>query len=222
MPRWAVHVARRAAVCLLLGAITTLIVAWSLRAYHQLRNLPPSPRRCSLEEDGQRWEATTFRYAGRFSITYQKLPPPGSQWQMLRTQGEPDPVPFTDEPAWAAAARHANPSLVSIGGYGLPWSCVMSLSMFSASGAVENVGIMTTPQLLGTLGGIRLPVRPIWTGLAADTAVFGSGWWMLLAGSEAIRRGVRRRRGQCIACGYNLAGNTSGACPECGARVVVR
>jgi hypothetical protein len=26
----------------------------------------------------------------------------------------------------------------------------------------------------------------------------------------------RRRLGQCVACGYSLAGNSSGVCPECG------
>ena len=26
----------------------------------------------------------------------------------------------------------------------------------------------------------------------------------------------RRRRGLCVACGYDLRGNVSGACPECG------
>jgi hypothetical protein len=31
-----------------------------------------------------------------------------------------------------------------------------------------------------------------------------------------IRRSHRRRRGLCVQCGYNLAKNTSGVCPECG------
>ncbi len=31
-----------------------------------------------------------------------------------------------------------------------------------------------------------------------------------------IRRWGRRRRGLCVACGYNLTGNVSGLCPECG------
>jgi len=31
-----------------------------------------------------------------------------------------------------------------------------------------------------------------------------------------LRRWRRRRRGCCIACGYNLTGNVSGVCPECG------
>lgn len=31
-----------------------------------------------------------------------------------------------------------------------------------------------------------------------------------------LRRRRRRRRGLCIRCGYNLQGNESGVCPECG------
>ncbi len=31
-----------------------------------------------------------------------------------------------------------------------------------------------------------------------------------------VRRWRRRRRGLCVACGYNLTGNVSGVCPECG------
>lgn len=31
-----------------------------------------------------------------------------------------------------------------------------------------------------------------------------------------VRRHRRRRKGLCIRCGYNLTGNVSGVCPECG------
>jgi len=31
-----------------------------------------------------------------------------------------------------------------------------------------------------------------------------------------LRRCRRRRRGECLDCGYNLTGNASGVCPECG------
>lgn len=30
---------------------------------------------------------------------------------------------------------------------------------------------------------------------------------------------LRQKKGQCVSCGYDLTGNTSGVCPECGARV---
>ena len=34
-----------------------------------------------------------------------------------------------------------------------------------------------------------------------------------------VRRARRRKRGSCVQCGYNLTGNTSGTCPECGVGV---
>jgi hypothetical protein len=47
-----------------------------------------------------------------------------------------------------------------------------------------------------------------------------TGWllcfWILI-GFRRYRR--RLRRGNCLRCGYDLTGNTSGLCPECGTRV---
>ena len=34
-----------------------------------------------------------------------------------------------------------------------------------------------------------------------------------------LRRWRRRRKGLCITCGYDLTGNVSGVCPECGAEI---
>ncbi len=34
-----------------------------------------------------------------------------------------------------------------------------------------------------------------------------------------VRRWRRRRRGECLRCGYNLTGNLSGICPECGTEI---
>ena len=31
-----------------------------------------------------------------------------------------------------------------------------------------------------------------------------------------LRRYSRRRKGWCVKCGYDLTGNVSGVCPECG------
>jgi len=37
--------------------------------------------------------------------------------------------------------------------------------------------------------------------------------------TRVYRRHRRRRKGLCLKCGYNLAGNVSGVCPECGERI---
>lgn len=34
-----------------------------------------------------------------------------------------------------------------------------------------------------------------------------------------FRQRYRRKRGLCVKCGYNLTGNVSGICPECGERI---
>jgi hypothetical protein len=36
---------------------------------------------------------------------------------------------------------------------------------------------------------------------------------------DHLRRRWRRRRGRCEQCGYDLTGNKSGVCPECGHRL---
>ena len=42
--------------------------------------------------------------------------------------------------------------------------------------------------------------------------------WFLIA-LPRIRRRRRRSKGECVRCGYDLTGNTSGVCPECGVEV---
>lgn len=65
---------------------------------------------------------------------------------------------------------------------------------------------------------VILPLRPLWPGLAINTIFYGAAIWMVWAGAGALRRGVRRRRGRCVRCNYDLRGRASGAvvCPECG------
>jgi hypothetical protein len=36
---------------------------------------------------------------------------------------------------------------------------------------------------------------------------------------RAYRRIRRRREGRCLSCGYDLTGNVSGVCPECGTAI---
>jgi hypothetical protein len=79
---------------------------------------------------------------------------------------------------------------------------------------------------------------PILTGLLAPVAALGSlaelvfgiaaifipllmviGAWMLFLGGLTVCFASRHRPGHCHCCDYNLTGNVSGVCPECGTAV---
>jgi hypothetical protein len=61
-----------------------------------------------------------------------------------------------------------------------------------------------------------LPLRPIWPGFAIDTLFYAAIWGGLFFGFASAKRGMRRRRGRCPQCGYDLRGNLSAGCSECG------
>ena len=62
-----------------------------------------------------------------------------------------------------------------------------------------------------------LPLRPRWGGMVLDSALFAAALWLAVPGPLMLRRTLRRRRGQCSSCGYDLNHVDHDACPECGA-----
>ena len=62
-----------------------------------------------------------------------------------------------------------------------------------------------------------LPLHPIPLGFTLDTLFYAALLAALFLAPPRLRRFLRLRRGLCPACGYDLAGNTTGICPECGA-----
>lgn len=65
---------------------------------------------------------------------------------------------------------------------------------------------------------ITLPLRPLWPGLLLNTTFYATLLALLWFTPRAINRTLRRRRGRCAKCNYNLRGRTltSTHCPECG------
>lgn len=68
-------------------------------------------------------------------------------------------------------------------------------------------------------GGHKVPVSPLWAGLAVNTLVFAAPVLMGVWGWGWVRRRRRRRFGLCLGCGYPVKGLER--CPECGAAALV-
>ncbi len=62
----------------------------------------------------------------------------------------------------------------------------------------------------------RLPIEPVWHGLIVNTLFYSAALWMLTLGPFTARRFIRRKRGACIKCGYDLRGKLWSGCSECG------
>jgi hypothetical protein len=73
--------------------------------------------------------------------------------------------------------------------------------------------VATPPGSTARCYGFRLRV-PLWF----PAALF-AGYPTVAFIRGPLRRYRRRRRGLCLKCGYDLTGNVSGTCPECGAEV---
>jgi len=95
---------------------------------------------------------------------------------------------------------------VSIGKYGGSGRKVLSALGFGRTFRSKDGPYSFGPALITQLG----HVKPLWKPLAFIIVPTAFLWWL------------DRRRippGHCQNCGYNLTGNVSGTCPECGSRI---
>jgi len=63
-----------------------------------------------------------------------------------------------------------------------------------------------------------IPLRPVWGGLALNTMLFAATLYLLILMRRHGAALVRRLRGRCPRCAYDLSGTDHEFCPECGAR----
>ncbi len=90
--------------------------------------------------------------------------------------------------------------------------------VWSSPGPIESVRhcLVLPNGLHKRIGVAALPRGILPLGFIVDSIVFGFLWWTLIVGIAGLKRAMRRRRGRCPMCKYDLRGDLDAGCPECG------
>lgn len=229
MARHVRRLARRVPLCLALGLATTVALAWALalwlphhsltRRFNAIRpagddrfgmvwvrefSRPGMIRREWRYDPGSSGGGATRLDDMRAETVRERKPDAHASyaWGRLRKAVlEPQGAPTGMEDArgwpWPAlwcGITAAGPGFAAEGGMAFEWrGAALSASEFRA-----------------------IPLRPIWRGLALDTALWAAAWLVAAEGAWWARRLTRHRRGLCLECAYDLRGSVQTACPECG------
>jgi hypothetical protein len=225
----------RILICLALGAVTSFVVAvgikfalrqnWIIHKYPTVTTLLDERgffyQKSILNTFGRQWASGSNRLPTSFTANEFNSDQPlilslrSRAWLSLPTS--------ENQHRWAHSTA-----------YGIPFQCIRveSRMLGESSGSCMAVSVDHETSRHLTIPGAWLPNEPLINGtratqfvipldvvpiyFAANTAIYATGWMLLLAVPRGARRWRRSRRGLCVKCGYDLTG-VADSCPECGA-----
>lgn len=221
-------------VALLLGALTTVCIAWALAVGV---NTIMHPGRWTIRQTpGALWAVQDYTWFGAWSTHWSPV-----DWA---ARSGTDPEEF-DARAHAEATLNGGafnepPRVVPIGtllddGHacnlsehrrGWPFhalGCATAVQPVWAEGASGRVqthwGFAFRPGRPASwdIDLVHLPLKPLFPGFYADSLLYAAAWWAVCFW-RPMRRKRRIARGLCPACAYSLAGlpAANNKCPECG------
>ncbi len=230
-PRAMARVATRLVIWLAYGAAIAVGVAWGIAAFGPLRAsrqemfVHDSHAVQAVECSGQGWVRRYWT-----SVASDADAPVLAVFLDFVDFPPPPPIPAErslDVSGWGdlpLILQQSQPSIRSGLEHAAGWP-VLAL-WFVEHGADDALTVGVTVK-----GGIpvsqdswaskirALPLLPIWHGLLIDSAFWGVIAFSTTSGVRSIRRAVRRRRGQCPTCRYDLGAASGTVCPECGTSV---
>lgn len=217
MKRWFTRIL----ICLAMGAVTTVGLAWTLAL-----TMP------NLEGDAS-WVTATGAARTRWAVA--ALRSPGSLDIGGVAKRKLDWSPDIDEiqvPGWSRAAHPPTRSEVEDGTWfyeharGWPILALYWRDTYSHASQPPNWRTEWGWEIPGRFAKSRtVPLAVIWPGFLMDALFYGALWFGLIVGLGATKRALRTRRGLCPMCAYDLRGGTLEAgrlchriqgCPECG------
>ena len=177
------------AICLLLGAVVSVAVAWACGHWSKTRGDTNS---LASDADWPRavpsdWPQPTFRATawgfGRTIVFFSADTRRGFYAQRLYQWGWPLRALESEAHAWAQPPGRLTTITASI------------------------------PKPIDSAHGF-LWICPAWPGFAVNTIIYGALFWPLMSGLFSVRGFVRVRRGLCPTCAYPMG--ESAVCTECG------
>jgi len=224
MKRWLVRIA----VCLILGAIITVALAWGIAKY------ATSGTFLGIETPNQLWASVRIPAMPDEPETVASLAVSGGVvfyafGQTIRQFY--DGLRYWDGDEWIgfsgeAPIKHRRfvfswivtgwPCPAMEGGSLLEWK---ESGIAPVETRLGSVRLHDSFAHRGLTMERSIPLRPRWPGLAVNSLLFASVLFCLslipVMWTLAAAR-MRRIRGRCITCGYDLRGQFDAGCPECG------
>jgi hypothetical protein len=220
-----------AALCLLLGAATTVGVAWGLSMQDlgiALNGAPLSrSARPRVSGEGEGFLFTRRRAFGGGEAWFAEVTPAAGHVGYQAGLAAPESlVPMDIRPLvlpwvsgledWPLEGEYAEVKVVAFG-WPLP-SCACKLAMGQpARREWSSLWRFRSPERANVVPGFPTHVRLV--PFAGNALLFALVWTAILSTAQLLRivhRRFRVSRGMCSSCGYDLKGSTGGVCPECG------
>ncbi len=216
----------RIALCLLLGLISTVAVAWGFAAWGSVgpEMTASAPRKFVVPDE--RLFVVVYEAHGLVGVERESLwvprlinplrsTPPPDQWLPIDTSwglSDQDRISRSNARTFDSTREWA---------FGIPVPALWTYEDEHMDGTITRAGIPLPltwggETMLSTVPPHALPVLPIWRGLLLDTGFFAAIWAIPMFGVPLVRARRRRKRGLCPKCAYDLGGDPASGCPECG------
>jgi hypothetical protein len=193
-------------VCLLLlGAIVNVAVAWGCSLYSGTRDIAqPQTFRITVEDLDRMGQ---LHYVARQqSLGVLRLSVVDGEWVVAGFEG-------VIHHTLRLIQTEAGLPMRSIVGWQVP---SLTSSDLGSSNTISGIVCPWRITDADYEAPVLLPTRPLPQGFAINTIFYAGVLWLLFMIPGGVRRAVRRKRGLCSRCGYDLRASPNGVCPECG------
>ncbi len=206
----------RIVICLVLGVVIAIAVAWSIALYSPGK--PPSQgQRYRVDLDlpprvNRRWQWFVNHHAhlGHHLYIFRngRIKDSDERGYVAR-----ELIHHSTLPPWVSRPTGHGGMYHETHAYGLPFLC---LSRKNLNTSQRDFWLIRIGPHVGQR--IVLPLRPLAFGFLTNTVCYAVLTWPISRLPGVLSRRRRQRRGRCPTCGYDLRGNLEHGCPECGWR----